>query len=284
MTVGSTAIWLAVIGTMMFAISRRRRSLSDAGAGRLILWGGAVFPSVTLLFLLGFALWLMPGLRPFAAPADASLRVDVTGKQFWWQVAYNLPDGSRVHAANEVRLPVGKRVEFALASDDVIHSFWIPALGGKMDMIPGRTNRLSLLATKPGTFRSPCAEFCGTSHALMALSAVAMEPTEFDAWLAAHARPAAGATGEGREAFLRNGCGACHRVDGTEANATIGPDLSHVGSRLTIGAGILPNTETAIARFIADPGAIKPDAKMPAFGMLPAEEIAAMAAWLKGLE
>ena len=116
MVVGGAVIWIAVIGTLLFAISRRQRSLSEAGAGRLILWGGAVFPSVTLLFLLGFALWLMPGLRPFAAPADASLTVEVTGKQFWWQVAYRLPDGSRVHAANEVRLPVGKRVEFALAA------------------------------------------------------------------------------------------------------------------------------------------------------------------------
>ncbi len=284
MVIGGAFIWIGVIGTLLFAISRRERPVSDAGAGRLILWGGAVFPSVTLLFLLAFALWLMPGLRPFATPADASMTVEVTGKQFWWQVAYRLPDGSRVAAANEVRLPVGKRVEFALESDDVIHSFWIPALGGKMDMIPGRRNRLSLLATKAGTFRAPCAEYCGTSHALMAFSAVAMEPSDFDAWLAAQAEPAAGVSGEGREAFLRNGCGACHRVDGTEANATIGPDLSHVGSRKTIGAGILPNTEAAIASFIANPGAIKPDAKMPAFGALPAAEIDAMAAWLKGLE
>ena len=284
MVAGGTLIWIAVIGTLLFAASRRERTISDASAGRFILWGGAVFSSVTLLFLLAFALWLMPGLRPFAAPADPSLTVEVTGKQFWWQVAYRLPDGSRVHAANEIRLPVGRRVEFALDSDNVIHSFWIPALGGKMDMIPGRTNRLSLRATKPGTFRAPCAEYCGTSHALMAFSAVAMEPSAFDGWLAAQGRPAAGVAGSGAEIFLRNGCGACHRVDGTEANADIGPDLSHVGSRLTLGAGILPNTEAAIARFIADPASIKPDAKMPAFGMLPPEEITAMAAWLKGLE
>ncbi len=284
MVVGGTLIWVAVIGTLLFAASSSGKPITDASGGRLILWGGAVFPSLTLLVLLAYALWLMPGLRPFALPSDPSVTIEVSGKQFWWQVAYRLPDGSRVHAANEVRLPVGKRVEFALESDNVIHSFWIPALGGKMDMIPGRTNRLSLLATKPGTFRAPCAEYCGTSHALMAFSAVAMDPAEFDEWLAQQARPAAGVADSGAEIFLRNGCGACHRVDGTEAEAAIGPDLSHVGSRLTLGAGILPNTEAAIARFIADPASIKPDTKMPAFGMLPPDEIAAMSAWLKGLK
>ena len=284
MVVSGALIWVGVIGILLFAVSRRKASLDDRQAGKFILWGGAVFPSVTLLALLSCALWLMPGLRPFAAPDDPALRIDVKGNQFWWQVAYNLPDGSVVHAANEIRMPVGKRVEFALTSDNVIHSFWIPALGGKMDMIPGRTNRLSLLATKQGTFRAACAEYCGTSHALMAFAAVAMPPDDFDRWLAEQAEPSPGATAEGLDSFLRNGCGACHRVAGTPAEASIGPDLSHVGSRLTIGAGILPNTSDAIARFIADPSALKPEAKMPAFGMLPDDEIQTIATWLGGLK
>ena len=191
--------------------------------------------------------------------------------------------GPPVVSANEIRLPIGQRVDFELRSADVIHSFWIPPLGGKMDMIPGRTNRLSLQATEAGTFRGPCTEFCGTSHALMAFAAIAMPRGDFDRWLAERASPSPGAAGEGAAPFLRQGCGACHRVDGTEAQGAIGPDLSHVGSRETIGAGILPNGEATLARFIADPDAVKPGALMPAYDMLPPDEIAAIAAYLRGL-
>ncbi|MHA6646082.1 cytochrome c oxidase subunit II [Mesorhizobium sp. A623] len=283
MVAGGAVIWAVVVGGFVFASRRRSASIGEAAARRFIIWGGVVFPVVTLLLLLSYALWLMPGLRPFANAGEPALRIEVTGKQFWWKVVYHLPGGETVSSANEIRLPVGARVAFALNSDDVIHSFWIPALGGKMDMIPGRTNRLSLLATKTGTYRAPCAEYCGTSHALMAFAAVAMERGEFDAWIAGEAKPSAGATA-GEEAFLRNGCGACHRVDGTEAQGTLGPDLSHLASRLTLGAGILPNTEETISRFIAAPDTIKPGSKMPAFGMLPEAEIAAIAAYLKGLQ
>ncbi|TKD17395.1 MAG: cytochrome B, partial [Mesorhizobium sp.] len=152
-----------------------RRRLAEKSASRIILWGGVVFPSVMLCVLLAYALWLMPGLRPFAQASSAALRIEITGRQFWWEVVYHPSQGPPVVSANEIRLPVGERVELTLKSADVIHSFWIPPLGGKMDMIPGRTNRLSLKATKPGVFRGPCAEYCGTSHALMAFSAVAME-------------------------------------------------------------------------------------------------------------
>src|SRR5690606_9011075 len=137
--------------------------------------------------------------------------------------------------------------------------------------------------TKPGTYRAPCAEYCGTSHALMAFVAEAMERADFDAWIAREATPSPRAHA-GAEAFLRNGCGACHRIDGTEARGTVGPDLSHLGSRLTLGAGILPNTVEEIARFIREPDTIKPGSKMPAFGMLPETEIAAIAGYLKGLQ
>lgn len=283
MALGGFAIWLAVAALLVYATRPARRTFSERAAGRLIFWGGVVFPSATLLALLCYALWLMPGLRPFAHPDAGALRIEVSGRQFWWRVVYRPAGGAPVVSANEVRLPVGRRVELALTSADVIHSFWIPALGGKMDMIPGRTNRLSLTATKPGTYRGPCAEYCGTSHALMAFSAVAMAPGDFDGWLAAQAAPAAEANGEGAKLFMRNGCGACHRIDGTEAQGIIGPDLSHLGSRETIGAGTLDNTQEAIARFIAAPDRIKPGSKMPAFRMLPPEEIVAIASYLKAL-
>jgi len=284
MVAGGTVIWTAVVGGFVFASRRRSASIGDVAARRFIIWGGVVFPVMTLLVLLSYALWLMPGLRPFANAGEPALRIEVTGKQFWWKVVYHLPGGETVASANEIRVPVGQRVEFSLKSDDVIHSFWIPALGGKMDMIPGRTNRLSLLATKTGTYRAPCAEFCGTSHAQMAFAAQAMEQVDFGAWIMGQATPSAGVSGPGADAFQRNGCGACHRVDGTEAQAPIGPDLSHLGSRLTLGAGILPNTEAEITRFIREPDKIKPGSKMPAFGMLPEAEIAAIAAYLKGLQ
>lgn len=279
-------IWLAVVVLLLHATRGRRAVVGERAAGRLIFWCGAAIPSVLLFLLLAYALWLMPGLRPFAQASEpAALRIQVTGEQFWWRVAYRPAEGGApILSANEIRVPVGERVEFALNSTDVIHSFWIPSLGGKMDMIPGRTNRLSMTATKPGTYRGACAEFCGTSHALMALTALAMEPGDFRQWLAAEAAPSPGVHTSGGELFLRHGCGACHRVAGTEADGTVGPDLSHVGSRQTLGAGILPNDAETLERFIAHPDLIKPGSKMPAFSMLPEEDITAIAAWLRGLE
>ncbi|MGE4253103.1 MAG: c-type cytochrome, partial [Parvibaculaceae bacterium] len=203
---------------------------------------------------------------------------------FWWRVMYHPPGGAPVVDANEIRLPVGERVELTLKSEDVIHSFWIPALGGKMDMIPGRANRLSLLATRPGIFRGPCAEYCGTSHALMAIVAVAMEKEAFHAWLAARVRTPPRVAAAGADLFQRHGCGACHRIAGTEARGTIGPDLSYVGARHTLGAGLLPNSEEAMVRFITRPQDIKPGQHMPAFDMLADADIRAIAAYLRGLE
>lgn len=286
MTAGGAIIWLGVVAVVIYASRARQNPHSERASSLLILWGGAIFPSAVLALLLGFTFWLMPGIRPWAAFDDASkLRIEVVGEQFWWRMTY-FPGHGRdaVISANEIRLPVGQRVEFTLKSKDVIHSFWIPSLGGKMDMIPGRTNRLSLLATKPGIFRGPCAEYCGTSHALMAFSVVAMEPAAFNEWLSLRATPSENVTAAGLDAFLANGCGACHTVKGTEATGVIGPDLSHIGSRRSLGAGILPTNKATIARFIAEPDKIKPGIQMPAFGMLPQHDIDAIAVYLAGLK
>lgn len=284
MAAAGAAVWVLVAGLLVHGLRARRRARDPRSTGRLILWGGAIFPSAALATLLAYALWLMPSIRPWAPSDAAGLRIEVEGHQYWWRVVYRPADGRpAVMSANEIRLPVGERVELVLTSADVIHSFWIPPLGGKMDMIPGRTNRLWLQATEAGTFRGPCAEFCGTSHALMAFPAVTMPPEDFARWLAERASPSLNAGAEGSEAFLRHGCGACHRIDGTEAQGAIGPDLSHVGSRLSIGAGILPNDEQALARFIAEPGEVKPGVEMPGFGMLPPGEIRLLAAYLRGL-
>src|SRR5690606_37438883 len=186
-----------------------------------------------------------------------ALRVRVTGEQYWWRVEYQVSGDAPVTLANEVRLPVGEPVEFELLSPDVIHSFWIPALGGKIDMIPGRTNRLRLTPARVGEFRGVCAEFCGTAHAWMAFPVVVMEPVAFDAWLEhqrADAAPTAPAENirRGEALFLGTGCGACHTVRGTPADGVVGPDLTHVGSRLSLGAGVLKNEPEDFVRWIAD--------------------------------
>jgi cytochrome c oxidase subunit 2 len=286
MAIGGSVIWAGVVALSLYASRWKRRAISEKAAGRVILWAGVMFPVTVLTALLGFALWLMPSLRPFAGGVQAGLRIEVTGHQFWWRIVYHRPDGTSIASANEVRLPVGERVEFRLTSPDMIHSFWIPALGGKTDLIPGRTNRLSLRATKVGTYRGQCAEFCGTSHALMAFPTIVMETDDFEAWFSTRAGPSGNveAGGRGRALFLREKCGDCHRVEGTEARGMSGPDLSHVGSRLTLGSGQLENDVEAIARFIAHSGSIKPGSKMPAYLHLSADELNEMAAWLKGLQ
>ncbi|MBW6421918.1 cytochrome c oxidase subunit II [Rhizobium sp. XQZ8] len=285
MLLGGAIIWAGVVGLLFYA-ARKRRVHSEKNAGRLILWGGAVFPSVVLLALLSYAAWLMPNVRPWFQGADGGMRrIEVTGEQFWWRVRY-LDAGGAVafETANEVRVPVGERVVFSLKSPDVIHSFWIPVLGGKMDMIPGRENRLTLQAEKPGTYRGVCAEFCGTSHALMAFTVHAMQPQDYEAWLLARRASSGVQDAEGLALFLKHGCAACHTVAGTEAQGKIGPDLTAFGERGSAGAGTLANEVEHVARFLRDPGRIKPGAKMPHFTMLPEAETDRIAAYLTGLK
>ena len=288
MTAGAMVIWLAVVGLAVYAMRVRHAAHSRRAAGLLIIGGGAVLPTVVLAGLLAYGLALLPELlRP---ASESTLRIAVSGEQWWWRVRYLTPGGSdgAVELANVIRLPVGERVAFHLESPDVIHSFWIPALGGKIDMIPGRQNRLVLEPTRTGVFRGTCAEYCGTSHALMSLYVVVLEPADFAAWLThqhAPARPPAlPLAARGQELFLASGCGACHMVRGTPADGVVGPDLTHVGSRLSLGAGILPNEPEAFRRWLAHTDTIKPAVLMPAFGMLPPEDLQALAAYLDGLQ
>jgi cytochrome c oxidase subunit 2 len=281
---GAAVVWLLVIGLAVYAV-RVRPAEHRRRTALLVIGGGAVFPTLVLAGYLVYGLALLPELiRP--APAG-SLTVSVSGEQWWWRVRYPLPDGGEVALANEVRLPVGEPVEFQLESPDVIHSFWIPALGGKTDMIPGRRTRLVLEPTETGIFRGACAEYCGTAHARMALYAVVMERDAFDRWLARQAEPAGAPThplaARGAQAFLASGCGACHTVRGTPAEGTVGPDLTHVGGRVSLGAGILPTEPDAFRRWVARTERVKPGVHMPAFGMLPDAELRALAAYLDGL-
>jgi len=210
---------------------------------------------------------------------------------WWWEVRYrDAATGAQVVTANEIRIPVGRPVYFGLGSADVIHSFWVPSLGGKMDMLPGRVQHLLLQADRPGTWRGQCAEYCGEQHARMALHVVAEEPAAFDAWLAAQARPANDATASqevarGREAFLAHRCNACHTVRGVSEESRLGPDLTHVGSRLHLGAGTVPNDPGQLAAWVAHTQQLKPGARMPSSGARIAEaDLRSIAAWLTQLK
>ncbi|MDQ1081885.1 cytochrome c oxidase subunit II [Pseudoroseomonas cervicalis] len=280
---GAVAIWLGVMALALFAQRRRGEPWPERRAGRLVLWGGAVVPTLILAALLAYGLVLMPALREPGGP----LRIAVEGEQFWWRVRYQAPGQAPVEAANEIRLPRGQRVELSLSARDVIHSFWIPALAGKMDMIPGRATRLVLEPTELGRFRGACAEFCGASHALMAFTVEVMEPEAFAAWLRAQAAPAPAPAepplAEGQRLFLAEGCGACHAVRGTAARGQLGPDLTHLGSRPSLGAGLLDNTREHRMRFIRETDRLKPAARMPAYAGLAEPELAAIADWLGSL-
>ncbi len=279
---GAGVVWVIVVGVAAYAITHPRPH-DRRQAAIYIIGGGVVFPTLVLAVLLSFGLRELPRL---VAPApEGSLVIEVTGLQWWWDVRY--PE-SGVRLANEVRVPAGEPVQFLLQADDVIHSFWIPSLGGKMDMIPGRETRLSLTVTRTGVFRGACAELCGDSHAIMAFDVVVMEPDAFSRWLQEQARPAQHGAGtlveQGRTAFLATGCGACHTIRGTEADGVLGPDLTHIGVRVSLSGGALPTDQTGFERWIAHPGTVKPGVHMPSFAMLPPQEIRAIAAYLESLE
>lgn len=280
---GAVLIWVTVVALLLFAFHKREER---PGRGPLlILGGGVVMPTLVLTIVLVAGLRMLPATT--ARASDADLRIDVSGEEWWWRVRYIDADGQAVETANEIRLPADRRAGFTLTSPDVIHSLWIPSLGGKRDLVPGRVNQLVLEPTRTGTYRGACAEYCGTSHAHMLLDVIVMEPAEFDAWLDVQREPAPAPASDverrGRELFLASGCGACHTVRGTPAAGGVGPDLTHFGARPSLGAGTLPNNAATLTRWIEDPSQFKPEARMPAFGMLPDADVRAIAAYLSGL-
>ncbi len=276
MFAAAVVVWGVVMGAAIYAVVGKKRPKSEKFADRFIIAGGVAFPTIGLAILLVFGLSLLPSWTSAETP---DLRVYVRAEQFWWRLVYELPDGSVVETANELHLPNDATVEFVLTSTDVIHSFWIPALGGKMDAIPGRTNLLRLTPIKPGTYRGVCAEFCGPSHALMAFPVTVHEASDFPAWLEAQQAPAAA----GNEIFTASGCGACHTVRGVTENGKVGPDLTHVASRKTIGAGTLQNTRDNLIAWLTAPEHVKPGARMPSYATLPAADRDAIADYLMEL-
>ena len=223
-----------------------------------------------------------------AKGAMANLR-RANGRAKPWRVRY-LGEGGRpaFSTANEIVVPVGSPIAVSVTAADVIHSFWIPNFGGKIDMIPGRLNRLNFTAERPGIYRGVCAEFCGDQHARMAFDVVALEPAAFEAWRENQAKPAPEPDlpllVRGRELFRAGGCGSCHVVRGTEADGRFGPDLTHVGSRRTIGAGQFPNNVGTLAGWIANTQHIKPGVRMPSYGSFTGEDLRALAGYLESLK
>lgn len=288
-----TATWASVIVTLLVvllvavALYGPPRWRAWLGNDWIVIGGGIVFPVAVLTGLFLYALFVMQA-GAVRGQETGSDTVTITGKLWWWEVTYHTPDGEEVLSANELRLPVGRPVRLLLKSDNVIHSFWAPKIAGKLDMIPGRTNEVVVEATEAGVSRGQCAEYCGGAHALMSFFVVAMPPDEYDAWLAREARPAkepeTPAQARGRDLFMENGCGGCHQVRGTGARGLIGPDLTHVGGRLSLAAAALPNDTQAFARWTADNQHIKPDNLMPPFQQFSEEELAALAAYLDSLE
>ncbi|WP_107978220.1 cytochrome c oxidase subunit II [Allosediminivita pacifica] len=278
--IGAAVLWTAVIGAAVYAQKRQVDPSLERQARWFIIWGGAVIPT---LLVGGLLAWGMVILRDITSDTgDLTVRVD--GERWWWRVTYEGPEGDVV-TANEIRIPVGQTALFRLTADDVIHSFWVPALGGKMDMIPGRETTLALTPQEVGNWGGLCAEFCGGAHALMRFDAIVMEPGDFEAWLAAEAAPAQVSEDDpGFAVFQEEGCGACHAVRGTDAAGPVGPDLTHVAAREKLGAGVYEMTPQNMALWITETHEMKPDIDMPPYPDLDGARLDALVAFLMSLD
>ena len=282
---GAAVILIFVVLLAAYAIWAPRERRAWAANLRLVIGGGIVFP---LVLLSGLLVYTFSIGRSIATPPPAALRIEVIGEQWWWRVTY-FDEQGRVDfvTANEIRIPAGASVEVALRSTNVLHSFWVPNLAGKLDMIPGRVNRLRLEAGQPGVFRGQCAEYCGGPHAKMAFYVIAETPESFARWREGQRRPAAASADAsaraGRELFLAH-CAACHTVRGTPAGGLLGPDLTHVGSRRSLAAGILPNNAGTLASWITGSQQLKPGNLMPSMSVFSGDELRAVAAYLGSLE
>lgn len=288
-----TVVWLLVIAMLLASLTRRRRQerldpvAVDAAVERRLRLSVGSAVAATAAIICGLALTSYFTTRSLGASRQDALAIDVRAYQWWWEVTYVDPaTGDRIKTANEIHVPAGRPVRIALSAADVIHSFWVPNLAGKQDLLPGRNTSIEFTALEPGLYRGQCAEFCGLQHAHMAFDVLAQSPDEFDAWLAAQAKagdaPSGTLEAAGLRTFLAKPCASCHTVRGTAAAGTTGPDLTHVGSRRTIAAGLFETTRGTMAAWIADPQTLKPGNNMPLVP-LGADELKAVSAYLMSL-
>jgi cytochrome c oxidase subunit 2 len=287
----ATTIYIAVMALLVWAVTRNRNrdpgvvDLSDR-PHHFVIWGGAVIPAIVLTVVFVAAM-RVTGFFPPPAPRDA-LSVQVTGYQWWWKIQYHDADLSKWFVtANELHIPVGRPVRVTLVSGDVIHSFWVPRLQGKLDLIPGDTNEIRLIADSAGDYRGQCAEYCGMQHAHMAFHVIAEDSAEFDRWVAAQQAAATPPTDSltklGQQLFVSGPCSACHTIRGTPALGQVAPDLTHVGSRRTIAAGTLPNTLGDMEAWITNAQSLKPGTRMPSLAQYNGTELRALATYLESL-
>ncbi|MEO7085115.1 MAG: cytochrome c oxidase subunit II [Gemmatimonadaceae bacterium] len=285
--VAATVVFIVVMTLLLLPIWKRRHASVEDGPPAPVsetawlLYAGTLAPAAILAGVFVLTLGAYHAARP---SGTGGLTIEVVGHQWWWEVRY--PD-EHILTANEIHIPVGREVRVVLTSADVIHSFWVPNLAGKTDLIPGTTNIAWIEADTSGTWRGTCAEYCGMQHAHMALTVVAELPGDFNRWTEAQrgvsAAPTDSATLDGEAAFLSSQCVYCHTVRGTQASGRIGPDLTHIGSRLTIASGMLANTRGNLGGWIENPDQLKPGTKMPAVP-LGAGQLEAIITYLESLK
>jgi cytochrome c oxidase subunit 2 len=274
-------VWLIVLLALGMALVRRRQAAGNPLAtnprserrAEYIIWLCTAVTVAVLIVLSGIS--FVSQHRVYAAPVG-TLTLRVTGYQWWWEVLYMDPQPDRiVTTANEIHIPVDEPITLKLETNDVIHSFWAPNLAGKMDLITGRHNELTFVASRPGTYRGQCAEFCGSEHALMAMLIEAKPRDEFEAWRAKETKraeaPRDAEQQDGQRLFMARGCMLCHTISGTPAGGRVGPDLTHMASRRYLAAGTLPLSGGNLAGWITNPQAVKPGAKMPPTKLAPHE-------------
>lgn len=284
-----TFVFIVVLTMLTLAIRRSMAAeapapVPDRRLTRVV--GGATVATILILFGL-LAATIATGRATQSLDETDALEITIVGNQWWWSVEYALqPPSARARLANDLHLPLGRVAVITLASNDVIHSFWVPSLHGKVDLIPGRTNRIVLRGDRVGTFRGQCGEFCGAQHAHMALTVTVEEPAAFDAWIANQRRvapePVSDAEKRGRQIAESTTCAMCHAILGTTMGARTAPDLTHLMSRPTLAAGVLPNSPESLDRWLRDPQAVKPGSKMPNPG-LSADDRASVVAYLRTL-
>jgi cytochrome c oxidase subunit II len=282
----ASIVFVIVMAIFLIGILKRGKSVlsENASEDRKTHPWFIVGTTLTVLILIATAVYTFLTFNVLAAPlAEPRHTIEVVGKQWWWEIRYN---GETI-GANELHIPVGETVAIELVSDNVIHSFWVPQLAGKRDLIPGNTNTLYLRADEAGVYRGLCAEFCGVQHALMGFVVVAEPLNEFEAWLEQQRAPVNALVqrqnAEGHAIFQNQGCAGCHAIRGTSASGQLGPDLTHLASRLTIGAATLPNTKGHLGGWVVNSQAVKPGNYMPV-QHLPSNELQTLLEYLEALE
>ncbi len=286
----------AIIAILLLVaiFSRRQKARPDAeghlpitrdSGGMMLIYIGV---GISTVVLFASAVWTIFTLAAVASPARApTLTIDITAHQWWWEVRYQNDKPALIFTtANEIHIPTGEPVRINLATVDVIHSFWVPQLAGKMDVIPGQHNSTWIQADKAGDYFGQCAEYCGVQHAHMAFHVIAQTPDEFASWnrqqLAAVGAPQSETLQQGQNVFMTR-CSVCHAVRGTIAGGNLGPDLTHVASRGTIAAGLLVNNTDNAAAWIDDAQALKPGSSMPSLHLSP-QELTDVVAYLGSLK